>query len=78
MFLSVCLTKTIILQNRHDHSSTHGKAVTLGEIRQDLVLMKEYNFNAVRTAHYPNDPHLYDLADELGLYVIDEANIGES
>lgn len=37
--------------------------------------MKEYNFNAVRTAHYPNDPYLYDLADELGLYVIDEANI---
>ncbi|KAL9190678.1 hypothetical protein ACHAXT_000384 [Thalassiosira profunda] len=61
--------------NRHDHSQTGGKAITLGEIRKDLLLMKQYNFNAIRTAHYPNDPYLYDLADELGLYVIDEANI---
>jgi len=61
--------------NRHDHSSTRAKAVSLDEIRQDLLLMKEYNFNAVRTAHYPNDPYLYDLADEIGLYVVDEANI---
>lgn len=61
--------------NRHDHSPTGGKAVTLDEIRQDLMLMKEYNFNAIRTAHYPNDPYLYDLADEVGLYVVDEANI---
>ena len=61
--------------NRHDHSPTGGKAVTLDEIRQDLMLMKEYNFNAIRTAHYPNDIYLYDLADELGLYVVDEANI---
>jgi beta-galactosidase len=37
--------------------------------------MKRYNFNAIRTAHYPNDPYLYDLADEMGLYVVDEANI---
>jgi beta-galactosidase len=37
--------------------------------------MKKYNFNAIRTAHYPNDPYLYELADKLGLYVIDEANI---
>lgn len=61
--------------NRHDHSPTNGKAVTREEIYKDLTLMKEYNFNAIRTAHYPNDPYLYDLADELGLYVIDEANI---
>ena len=61
--------------NRHDHSPTGGKTVTLDEIRQDLMLMKEYNFNAIRTAHYPNDPYLYDLADEVGLYVVDEANI---
>jgi len=61
--------------NRHDHSPTGGKAVSLDEIRQDLMLMKEYNFNAIRTAHYPNDPYLYDLADEMGLYVVDEANI---
>ncbi len=37
--------------------------------------MKEFNFNAIRTAHYPNDPYLYELADKFGLYVIDEANI---
>ena len=61
--------------NRHDHSPTGGKAVSLKEICQDLMLMKNYNFNAIRTAHYPNDPYLYDLADELGLYVVDEANI---
>ncbi|EED90854.1 hypothetical protein THAPSDRAFT_263381, partial [Thalassiosira pseudonana CCMP1335] len=61
--------------NRHDHSPTGGKAVSLEEIRQDLELMKRYNFNAIRTAHYPNDPYLYDLADEMGLYVVDEANI---
>ena len=37
--------------------------------------MKQYNFNSVRTSHYPNDPYLYDLCDEYGLYVIEEANI---
>lgn len=62
-------------QNRHDHSSTRGKANSLDEILGDLTLMKEYNFNAIRTAHYPNDPYLYQMADKLGLYVIDEANI---
>jgi beta-galactosidase len=61
--------------NRHDHSSTRGKANSLDEILEDLKLMKEFNFNAIRTAHYPNDPYLYEMADELGLYVIDEANI---
>ena len=61
--------------NRHDHSSTGGKCVTRSDIFKDLTLMKAYNFNAIRTAHYPNDPYLYDLADEMGLYVIDEANI---
>lgn len=61
--------------NRHDHSETGGKSVTREEIHRDLTLMKRYNFNAIRTAHYPNDPYLYDLADEIGLYVVDEANI---
>ena len=44
-------------------------------MRADLVLMKQFGFNAVRTSHYPNDPAFLDLADELGLYVIDEADI---
>lgn len=61
--------------NRHDHSAKNGKAVTRAEIQADLMLMKEFNINAIRTSHYPNDPYLYDLADEMGFYVLDEANI---
>ncbi len=61
--------------NRHDHHPTRGKAVTVDDMRADLLLMKQHNINAVRTSHYPNDPRLLDLCDELGLYVVDEANI---
>jgi beta-galactosidase len=61
--------------NRHDHHPERGKAVTRDDIRADLVAMKRLNFNAVRTAHYPNDPALYEICDELGLYVVDEADI---
>ncbi|MHB1787002.1 MAG: glycoside hydrolase family 2 TIM barrel-domain containing protein, partial [Acidimicrobiales bacterium] len=61
--------------NRHDHHPRKGKAVSKEDIRADLVAMKQFNFNALRCSHYPNDPSLYDLCDELGLYVIDEANI---
>lgn len=61
--------------NRHDHDPRTGKAVTREAIRRDIELMKAHNLNAVRTAHYPNDPHLYDVCDELGMYVVDEANL---
>ncbi len=61
--------------NRHDHDPDHGKAVPHERLVQDVELMKQFNFNAVRTSHYPNDPAFYDLCDEYGLYVIDEANI---
>ncbi len=61
--------------NRHDFDPVRGKAVSPDLIRRDLELMKRFNFNAVRTCHYPNDPRLLDLCDEYGLYVIDEANI---
>lgn len=61
--------------NRHDHHADTGKTLTADEIRAELVLMKQFNINAVRTAHYPNDPVLVELCDELGLYVIDEANV---
>ncbi|CAM9714645.1 unnamed protein product, partial [Heterosigma akashiwo] len=61
--------------NRHDHDPDTGKTVTAESIRQDLVLMKQYNFNAVRTSHYPNSSVLYELCSELGLYVVDEANM---
>ena len=61
--------------NRHDHHHETGKTLTVDELREDLVTMKRHNINAVRTAHYPNDHRLLDLCDELGLYVIDEANV---
>lgn len=61
--------------NRHDHSETGGKTVTHEEMLKDVQLMKQYNLNAVRTCHYPNDPYFYDLCDKYGLYVMDEANI---
>jgi beta-galactosidase len=61
--------------NRHDFDPLRGRVVGQDAMRQDLLLMKQHGFNAVRTAHYPNDPALLDLTDELGLYVIAEANI---
>ncbi len=60
--------------NRHDHHPDKGKAVSVDDMRADLVLMKQHNVNAVRCSHYPNDSRFLDLCDELGLYVIDEAN----
>lgn len=61
--------------NRHDHHEERGKALTREDLRADVAQLKRFNFNAVRTAHYPNDPYFYDLCDEYGLYVVDEANI---
>ena len=61
--------------NRHDFDPITGRVVGRDDMRADLVAMKRFGFNAVRTSHYPNDPAFLDLADELGLYVVDEANI---
>ncbi len=61
--------------NRHDMSPVNGYAVTLDEMKQDLILMKKANVNAIRTSHYPNDPRFYDLAEALGFYFIDETDI---
>lgn len=61
--------------NRHDHHPVTGHYVTEKDMRKDIVLMKKLNMNAVRCSHYPNDPRFLELTDELGLYVIDEANI---
>ena len=61
--------------NRHDFHPLTGRTVTYDDMRADLVLLKRFGFNAVRTSHYPNDPALYGLADELGFYVVDEADI---
>jgi beta-galactosidase len=60
--------------NRHDHDDVRGKAVDRETMRHEALLMKQHNINAVRCSHYPNDPCWLDLCDELGLYVIDEAN----
>ncbi|MDN0198530.1 glycoside hydrolase family 2 TIM barrel-domain containing protein [Streptomyces sp. S.PNR 29] len=61
--------------NRHDFHPLTGRTVSYDDMRADLVLLKRFGFNAIRTSHYPNDPALYDLADELGFYVVDEADI---
>ncbi len=61
--------------NRHDHHPESGKTLTVEEMRADLVTMKRHNIDAVRTSHYPNDHRLLDLCDELGLYVVAEANV---
>lgn len=61
--------------NRHDHHPVTGKAVSRESMLEDVLLMKRFNINAVRTSHYPNDPYFYTLCDRYGLYVMDEANI---
>jgi beta-galactosidase len=61
--------------NRHDHHPDRGKAVTVNDLRDDLVAMRRLNISAIRTSHYPNRDELYDLCDELGFYAVDEANI---
>ena len=61
--------------NRHDHHPRYGRAVPLEFIKQDLVLMKQHNINAVRCSHYPNHPALVLFANEIGLYVMDEADL---
>ena len=61
--------------NRHDFDPGTGRVVRYEDMRTDLVAMKQFGFNTVRTSHYPNDPRFLDLADELGMYVIDEADI---
>ncbi len=61
--------------NRHEHDPYTGHTVSEESMRQDILVMKRLNLNAIRTSHYPNDPRFYSLCDELGMYVIDEANI---
>lgn len=61
--------------NRHDFSPLHGAAVTAEEMKKDLLLMKKLNINAVRTSHYPNAPLMAQLCDEIGIYLMEEADI---
>ena len=69
--------KAILIKgvNRHDHNPLTGHYLTEADIRADLLMMKRANINAVRTSHYPNDVALVRLCDELGFYVVAEANI---
>jgi beta-galactosidase len=61
--------------NRHEHHHQRGQVVTEEDMLQDILLMKQNNFNAVRCSHYPNVSRWYELCNRYGLYVVDEANI---
>jgi beta-galactosidase len=61
--------------NRHDWDPRTGHTMTYERLREDVLIMKRNNINAVRTSHYPDDERFYDLCDEFGLYVVDECNI---
>ena len=60
--------------NRHEWNPRTGRTLHSADMIADITLMKQNNINAVRTSHYPNDPRWYELADEHGLYIFDEAN----
>ncbi|RKR84321.1 beta-galactosidase [Mucilaginibacter gracilis] len=61
--------------NRPDHDPVKGKALSRDIILRDVQTIKRFNFNCIRTSHYPMDPYLYDLCDQYGILVIDEANL---
>ena len=69
--------KPVLLKgvNRHEHDPVNGHVVTRKTMLADIQDFKKYNINAVRTSHYPNDPLWYELCDQYGIYVFDEANI---
>ena len=69
--------KRVLIQgaNRHEHDERTGKTLSTAGMVRDIELLKRHNFNAVRTSHYPNDERWYDLCDEYGIYLVDEANI---
>ena len=61
--------------NRHENDPWNGQHLTVEQIRRDLEMIKANNLNAVRLSHYPNDPSTYEIAAELGLYLMDEADL---
>jgi len=61
--------------NRHEHDPDRARAITYDWMLQDIKLMKQFNINADRTSHYPNHPMWYELCDEYGLLILDEANV---
>ena len=84
-FRKVCIENGLLLlngkpllirgTNRHEHHPENGQVMDEATMVQDIILMKQNNFNAVRCSHYPNHPRWYTLCDRYGLYVVDEANI---
>nr|POE87267.1 beta-galactosidase [Quercus suber] len=61
--------------NRHEHHPRFGRAVPRSFLKHDLELMKKHNINAIRTCHQPNNPELYEFADEMGFWIMDEADL---
>ena len=61
--------------NRHDSDPVTGFSVTMEQLKKDLTMMKQHNFNAIRSSHYPNAPYFYQLCDRYGFMVMDEADI---
>lgn len=61
--------------NRHEHDMHRGRTVSVESMVEDIRLMKQFNINAVRCCHYPNYEEWYDLCNEYGIYLVDEANI---
>lgn len=61
--------------NRHEHHPKFGRTIPLDFLKRDLLTMKQHNVNAIRTSHQLNDPRLYALADEMGFWVMDEADL---
>lgn len=60
--------------NRHDSDPVTGPAISIDQLKRDLLMMKQHNFNAIRSSHYPNAPYFYQLCDQYGFYVVDEAD----
>lgn len=61
--------------NRHDSNPWTGHAVSMLDMERDIQIIKAHNANCIRTSHYPNDPRFYDLCDQYGIYVVDEADL---
>ena len=61
--------------NRHEHNAYTGRTVSEKDMIEDIMIMKQNNINSVRTSHYPNHPRWYELVDDYGLYLVDEANM---
>jgi beta-galactosidase len=74
----VCVNGVVIMfkgVDKHEHHEKFGRSVPFESAKRDLILMKRNNINSIRCSHYPSDPRIYDLCDELGIWVMDEADL---